>query len=93
MEATKVQIDKKRLTPCGYCRRCSLHDDPGGCIEVYHYEIELLASGVTPREILMVSLLDSEGCLPETFEEIVSTFEADASTWLYDPIPGVTPGH
>jgi hypothetical protein len=22
------------LTPCGYCRRCAIHDDPGGCITV-----------------------------------------------------------
>lgn len=20
--------------PCGYCRRCAVHDDPGGCLEV-----------------------------------------------------------
>ena len=20
--------------PCGYCRRCAVHDDPGGCLTV-----------------------------------------------------------
>jgi hypothetical protein len=27
-------------SPCGYCRRCSLHDDPGGCLEVERWERE-----------------------------------------------------
>lgn len=25
------------LAPCGYCRRCAIHDDPGGCLEVERY--------------------------------------------------------
>lgn len=25
------------LAPCGYCRRCAIHDDPGGCLTVEHY--------------------------------------------------------
>lgn len=24
--------------PCGYCRRCLIHDDPGGCLEVSRWE-------------------------------------------------------
>lgn len=24
--------------PCGWCRRCALHDDPGGCLTVEEYE-------------------------------------------------------
>lgn len=26
--------------PCGYCRRCAIHDDPGGCLEVERWERE-----------------------------------------------------
>jgi hypothetical protein len=26
--------------PCGYCRRCLLHDDPGGCLVVEAWERE-----------------------------------------------------
>jgi hypothetical protein len=26
--------------PCGYCRRCLLHDDPAGCLEVERWERE-----------------------------------------------------
>lgn len=25
------------LAPCGYCRRCAIHDDPGGCLTVDRY--------------------------------------------------------
>ena len=25
------------LAPCGYCRRCAIHDDPGGCLTVERY--------------------------------------------------------
>ena len=25
------------LAPCGTCRRCAIHDDPGGCLEVDRY--------------------------------------------------------
>lgn len=28
--------------PCGYCRRCAIHDDPGGCLEVERWERETL---------------------------------------------------
>lgn len=31
-------------SPCGYCRRCSLHDDPSGCLEVEKWEQEVLAT-------------------------------------------------
>lgn len=24
--------------PCGYCRRCAVHDDPGGCLTVQAWE-------------------------------------------------------
>lgn len=24
--------------PCGYCRRCALHDDPAGCLTVEAWE-------------------------------------------------------
>lgn len=24
--------------PCGYCRRCAIHDDPGGCLTVQEWE-------------------------------------------------------
>lgn len=24
--------------PCGYCRRCAIHDDPGGCLTVEQWE-------------------------------------------------------
>lgn len=48
----KPEIDQSKLSPCGYCRRCSLHDDPGGCLEVEAYERELVAAGLTAREIL-----------------------------------------
>lgn len=24
--------------PCGYCRRCAIHDDPGGCTTVSAWE-------------------------------------------------------
>lgn len=68
-----VVIDTARLTPCGWCRRCSLHDDPGGCLEVSAHERELIASGVTPREILTVSWVGA----PEGFEEAVARFERD----------------
>lgn len=40
-------IDTEKLAPCGYCRRCAIHDDPCGCLEVEAYERELLAQGVT----------------------------------------------
>lgn len=49
-------IDQARFAPCGYCRRCAIHDDPGGCLVVEDYERELLASGITPREILVASM-------------------------------------
>lgn len=26
--------------PCGYCRRCAIHDDPAGCLEVEKWERE-----------------------------------------------------
>lgn len=25
------------LQPCGFCRRCAIHDDPGGCLTVSEY--------------------------------------------------------
>ena len=28
------------LEPCGWCRRCAIHDDPGGCLEVERWERE-----------------------------------------------------
>lgn len=28
------------LAPCGYCRRCAIHDDPGGCLTVEAYTWE-----------------------------------------------------
>lgn len=30
--------------PCGSCRRCAIHDDPGGCLEVERWEREALDS-------------------------------------------------
>jgi len=30
--------------PCGYCRRCAIHDDPGGCLEVAAWERETLSN-------------------------------------------------
>ena len=47
---------------CGYCRRCAIHDDPGGCLTVEQWEREhpeeareariqaLIAWGCTPYE-------------------------------------------
>lgn len=68
---TKTKIDTERLNPCGYCRRCAIHDDPGGCLEVSCYERELIASGVTPREILTVSWAGA----PEGLESAIVQFE------------------
>ena len=48
----KPEIDQSKLAPCGYCRRCAIHDDPGGCLEVEAYERELVAAGLTAVEIL-----------------------------------------
>jgi hypothetical protein len=35
-----VKVDPPK--PCGYCRRCAIHDDPGGCLEVAAWEREAL---------------------------------------------------
>jgi hypothetical protein len=29
-----ITIISEPPAPCGYCRRCAIHDDPGGCLEV-----------------------------------------------------------
>ena len=29
---TLTPEQQERLAPCGYCRRCAIHDDPGGCL-------------------------------------------------------------
>jgi len=76
---TKIEIDPAKLTPCGYCRRCAIHDDPGGCLEVFAHEQELLASGVTPREILTVSWVGPA----HLFEDAVRHFEWEAKQWWY----------
>lgn len=34
---TQTQLDPSKLVPCGYCRRCEIHDDPGGCLTVSQY--------------------------------------------------------
>jgi len=39
------------LAPCGYCRRCAIHDDPGGCLEVERADRFVLVSAKTGREI------------------------------------------
>jgi len=28
--------------PCGYCRRCAIHNDPGGCLVVWDWEQDAL---------------------------------------------------
>lgn len=42
------------LAPCGHCRRCAIHDDPGGCLTVEHYvrklEGERVAAMLAPLE-------------------------------------------
>lgn len=37
-----VTIDLDPPDPCGYCRRCAIHDDPGGCLEVYDWELRTM---------------------------------------------------
>lgn len=32
--------------PCGWCRRCAIHDDPGGCLEVSAWERETMHATV-----------------------------------------------
>jgi hypothetical protein len=81
----KIKIDTEKFTPCGYCRRCSLHDDPGGCLEVYAYERELIAAGLTPREILMAGQ-DASGCLPVDFERQVEIFEHYVAEGYYEEV-------
>ena len=46
-----MKIDAERLAPCGCCRRCAIHDDPGGCLTVEAYARELAAQGVTEEEM------------------------------------------
>lgn len=36
-EADIVDSKNDPLAPCGYCRRCAIHDDPGGCLVVQDY--------------------------------------------------------
>lgn len=35
--AEEEAAERDPLAPCGYCRRCAIHDDPGGCLTVEHY--------------------------------------------------------
>lgn len=37
--------------PCGYCRRCALHDDPGGCLEVERWARENPAADRAARVV------------------------------------------
>ena len=30
-------VERDPYAPCGYCRRCAIHDDPGGCLTVEAY--------------------------------------------------------
>jgi hypothetical protein len=39
-KAARVDAPVEPPAPCGYCRRCLLHDDPGGCLEVARWERE-----------------------------------------------------
>ncbi len=48
----RARIDTSRLAPCGYCRRCAIHDDPGGCLEVEAYEREMFVRwGFTVQDL------------------------------------------
>ncbi len=50
--------------PCGYCRRCVIHDDPGGCLTVEAWEREqdpaALARDAEARAELATSQDDRE---------------------------------
>lgn len=35
---TDAQGNEVAPEPCGYCRRCAIHDDPGGCLTVAEWE-------------------------------------------------------
>jgi hypothetical protein len=48
--ATPGQAEPDGLTPCGHCRRCAIHDDPAGCLEVEAFERGLEAIGAFLRE-------------------------------------------
>jgi hypothetical protein len=76
-----VTIDPARLSPCGYCRRCIPEkNDPGGCLEVYAHERELLSAGFTPREILTVSWVGA----PEAMEGAVEQWEWEVEQGWYE---------
>jgi hypothetical protein len=38
--AADREPERDPLAPCGYCRRCAIHDDPAGCLTVEAYERE-----------------------------------------------------
>lgn len=52
----RVEQPGDPLTPCGWCRRCAIHDDPGGCLTVEAYIRDngekLRVDGVTTYAIL-----------------------------------------
>lgn len=77
--AKTLEIDLEKLTPCGWCRRCAIHDDPGGCLVVYQHEMALIADGWTPREILGHSWA---GGLPVP-EHVIETFEREVREGCY----------
>lgn len=59
--------------PCGYCRRCAIHDDPGGCLEVAAWEranpeiaAQYLEPWARPLDIEPADADDIVGIVPVT---------------------------
>lgn len=42
----REQVIPERFNPCGYCRRCAIHDDPAGCLEVEAFEARALRARI-----------------------------------------------
>ena len=54
--------------PCGYCRRCAIHDDPGGCTTVQEWERE-------HPEVTIVVIQRCEWMSPAAKDEAIRELE------------------
>jgi hypothetical protein len=79
-------IDRERLSPSEncYCRRCLLHDDPGGCLEVQAYERELHAQGMTAEQFIAATGVTEDWAL-RAIRSSWRWYDDDAAGRTYSP--------
>lgn len=82
-----ITPDPKRLQPCGYCRRCAVHDDPGGCLEVEKYQrwLDQKAEGEAVAELLGALPIGTEFTLAGAGRAYSATYRKNAEG-LWDQV-------